>query len=383
MKIPVHFPGYALFMAASCSNFIEYPNFAASLTSIVFMSSQIHQKGTRLPAEWEPQSFVQYTFPHRKSDWAYMFDEVVNCFVTIIEASANYEPVLVVCSSIIEVSDNFKRITKHPIYFIEAASNDTWARDHGAITILRNDKPVLLDFIFNGWGQKFEAGLDNRITRKLAKTVFQSLEIQSLDFVLEGGGIESDGQGTLLTTSECLLSKFRNPSLSKQQITDYLITAFGLKKVLWLDHGYLAGDDTDSHIDTLARFCTPNCIAYVKCEDAEDEHYEELQRMEAQLHTFTNAQGGAYRLIKLPWPDACFDTDGERLPATYANFLLLNGAVLVPTYNVPQDEKALTIFADIFPDREVVGINCRPLIDQHGSLHCISMQYPKEVKLNI
>lgn len=347
------------------------------------MNDQIHQNGTRLPAEWETQSFVQFTFPHRNSDWAYMFDEVADCFVEIIETTAQFEPVLVVCSSENEVAAYFKKNIKHPIYFIEAPSNDTWARDHGAITIIRDGKPILLDFIFNGWGQKFEAKLDNQITLHLAQTVFQSLHIESLDFILEGGGIESDGQGTMLTTSECLLSQFRNPSLSRQQITDYLSTVLGLKKVLWLDHGYLAGDDTDSHIDTLARFCSRDCIAYVKCDDVKDEHYEELQRMEAQLRTFTNAYGQPYRLVALPWPDACFDADGDRLPATYANFLLVNGGVLVPTYNVPQDKIALSLFAELFPDRQVTGINCRPLIEQHGSLHCISMQYPKEVILKI
>jgi agmatine deiminase len=335
----------------------------------------------RLPAEWEQQSFIQFTFPHRNSDWAYMYEEVVACFIEIIEATASFEPVVVVCHSKNEVSAYFKANNNHPIYFVEIASNDTWARDHGTITILRDEKPVLLDFIFNGWGQKFEAGLDNKITPILTEKMLQPLELQSLDFVLEGGAIESDGEGTLLTTSECLLSKYRNPNMSKAQITDYLIEVFGLKKVLWLDHGYLAGDDTDSHIDTLARLCSTNTIAYVKCYNSSDEHYNALQQMETQLNSFTNSDNEPYKLVALPLPEPCYDSEGTRLPATYANFLFVNGGVLVPTYNVPQDKEAVTTIQKIFPDREVIGIDCRALIDQHGSLHCISMQYPKDVKL--
>lgn len=334
----------------------------------------------RLPAEWEPQSFVQFTFPHEQSDWAYMYREVKSCFVDIIEAVASFEPVVVVCDSSEEVSGYFNNPTKYPIQFVEIASNDTWARDHGAITVLHDDKPVLLDFVFNGWGKKFEAGLDNLITPQLAKAVLKETKVQSMDFVLEGGAIESDGQGTLLTTSECLLSPFRNPHMDKAQINQFLIDTFGLEKVLWLDHGYLSGDDTDSHIDTLARLCSPDTIAYVKCDDREDEHFEALQLMEAQLKTFTNSKDLPYKLIALPWPQACYDSDGGRLPATYANFLIVNDGVLVPTYAVPQDKEALRIIQNIFPQRKIVGIDCRPLIDQHGSLHCISMQYPVGVK---
>lgn len=335
----------------------------------------------RLPAEWETQSFVQYTFPHKNSDWAYIFDEVVPCFVNIINATATFEPVLVVCDEVASVQSYFTEATNHPIHFVAIPSNDTWARDHGAITVYKDKKPVLLDFIFNGWGQKFEAGLDTLISVALAEKALAPVAIQSLNFVLEGGGIESDGEGTLLTTSECLLSKFRNPDYNKDQITSFLKETFGLKKVLWLDYGYLAGDDTDSHIDTLARICNKNTIAYVKCDDATDEHYDALLKMEQQLQSFTNADNQSYKLVALPWPDACFDEEGMRLPATYANFLIVNGGVLVPTYGVSQDAEALRIIQNIFPDRKVVGIDCRALIEQHGSLHCISMQYPLGVDL--
>ncbi|MGY5354072.1 agmatine deiminase family protein [Wenyingzhuangia sp. IMCC45467] len=342
-----------------------------------------HQTLLRFPAEWEAQSFIQFTFPHPESDWAYMYNEVVTCFVDIINATADFQPVLVGCFNIQAVQQYFNQRTKHPIYFVQVPSNDTWARDHAAITVLKDEKPILLDFTFNGWGQKFKADLDNQITKNLKDSVFKNTNIKTIDFVLEGGAIESDGEGTLLTTSECLLSKFRNPNMTKNQIEDYLKGVFGLKKILWLDHGYLAGDDTDSHIDTLARLCNPTTIAYVKCDNEKDEHFEALQKMETQLKSFSNSNNQPYNLIALPWPNACFDDDGERIPATYANFLIVNGGVLVPTYNVPQDQEALDIIQTIFPDRKVVGLNCKALIDQHGSLHCISMQYPEKVKLNI
>lgn len=335
----------------------------------------------RFPAEWEPQSFVQYTFPHRQSDWAYMYKAVVNCFIEIITTTARFEPVLVVCHDKAEVSAYFKEETKYPIQFEELPTNDTWARDHGAITVTKDGEPLLLDFTFNGWGQKFEAGLDNQISQGLSKGRLANNQFQTEDFVMEGGALESDGRGTLLTTTECLLSPYRNPHMDKAQIEAYLKKTFGLLKVLWLDHGYLAGDDTDSHIDTLARLCNDKTIAYVKCDQPEDEHYEALEKMEAQLKTFKNARGQAYELVALPWPEACYDADGERLPATYANFLIINAAVLVPIYKVAQDQQALDVIQSIFPDREVIGINCRALIDQHGSLHCVSMQFPTPVSL--
>ena len=288
---------------------------------------------TRLPAEWEAQAFVQFTFPHRDSDWASRIDEVVPCFVNIIKQVARFEPVLVVCQDVAEVKALFPEAAPHPIHFQQLPSNDTWARDHGAITVLEQGRAKLLDFTFNGWGNKFEASLDNAISRALHdEGTFAHSRLQSVDFVLEGGAIESVGRGTLLTTSKCLLSPHRNPHMNKKQIEALLTEQFGLSRMLWLDHGYLAGDDTDSHIDTLARFCSPDTIAYVKCPDAGDEHFAGLQQMELQLRGFRQADGRPYHLVALPWPEACFDEDGGRLPATYANFLIINGAVLVPTF---------------------------------------------------
>jgi len=335
----------------------------------------------KLPAEWEKQSFLQLTFPHAESDWNYLLDEVSVCFVEIIQTTAQFQDVLVVCDNVNRVKSYFK--STQNIYFIQTESNDTWARDHGGITAIENGDAVVHDYIFNGWGDKFDAGLDTQITKKLFKKgAFTNCYLKSFDFVLEGGSIESDGKGTILTTSACLLSKNRNELLSKVQIALLLKENFGADRVLWLNHGYLAGDDTDSHIDTLARFCDEKTIVFVGCENPEDEHFDALQQMKKELQKFKDFEGNAYKLVELPMPDACFDTDGNRLPATYANFTIVNNAVLVPVYGVSQDEYALKIVQNCFPQKKIIGVNCRVLIEQHGSLHCVTMQYPEPVKLN-
>lgn len=332
----------------------------------------------RLPAEWEPQSAVQLTFPHAGTDWADVLDTVLPCFIQIAVTISRFEPVLVVCREAQALRQRFPAPLPANIRFFETPSNDTWARDHGAITVFENNQPVLLDFMFNGWGLKFPADQDNLITRKLWEAGILQGRHRYPGLVLEGGAIESDGQGTLLTTAACLLSPNRNPHLSKTHIERRLKSLFGLEQVLWLQNGYLSGDDTDSHIDTLARLCAPDTIAYVRCDTPHDEHFAALQAMERELQSFRTLAGKPYRLVPLPWPDACFAPDGHRLPATYANFLIINGAVLVPTYQTPQDEEALQVIKTLFPDREVIGIDCRPLILQHGSLHCVTMQYPAQ-----
>lgn len=336
---------------------------------------------THLPAEWYPQSGVQLTWPHAGTDWAYMLPEVQQCFIHIAREIAKRELLLIVTPEPDEVRKQISPvINMENVRLMECETNDTWARDHGAITMINNNSPSILDFTFNGWGLKFAADLDNQITRKLSKTsLLNGKYTNHLDFVLEGGSLESDGKGTLLTTSECLLSPNRNASMNRDEIEAYLKSVFHLQQVLWLDYGYLAGDDTDSHIDTLARFCSPDCIAYVKCDDPEDEHYEALQQMEEQLKTFRTLSGKAYRLVALPMADKIVE-DGERLPATYANFLIINGAILYPVYHQPlNDEKAGKALQEAFPDLDIVGIDCRPLIKQHGSLHCVTMQYPQGV----
>lgn len=334
-----------------------------------------------LPPEWAPQSGVQLTWPHEGTDWAPILDEVMPCFVNIVREIVKHEHVLIVCPDADHVRRQLGDIDKSRILFREMETNDTWARDHGGITVLTEEGPTVYDFVFNGWGMKYAANLDNLITRALAATETFEKNVQTINmqpFVLEGGSIESDGEGTLLTTAECLLSPNRNEYLNRQQLEIHLKEFFGLDRILWLTSGYLAGDDTDSHIDTLARFCDPATIAYVQCTDENDEHFHELKAMEEELQTFRTADGQPYRLIALPMADPVYD-NGQRLPATYANFLIINGAVLVPFYRSDKDEIARQKLQTAFPDREITGIDCLPLIKQHGSLHCVTMQYPDSV----
>lgn len=329
-----------------------------------------------LPPEWAKQQFIQLTWPHKDTDWANMLDEVENCFAEIALAVIQFQHLLIVCPDAEAVKKRLGAVDWSRITFAEMASNDTWARDHGGITVLENGRKVIYDFTFNGWGKKFDAELDNQITRQLWEGNYFGKEVaykNCLDFVLEGGSFESDGEGTLLTTAECLLSDNRN-DLPKEKIEGRLKDYFGLDRILWLHHGYLAGDDTDSHIDTLARLCSIDTIAYVKCDDKSDEHFAALQSMETELQQMTRKNGEPYHLIPLPMADAVYDGD-DRLPATYANFLIINGAVLVPTYNSPKDSIAISRIQQAFPDRTIIGLNCLPLIKQHGSLHCVTMQY--------
>ena len=332
----------------------------------------------RLPAEWEIQSAIQLTFPHEQSDWAPYLDYVIPNFIAIAESICSFQKLLIVCNDIDEVHKYLQHLSpQENIIYVELPSNDTWARDHGGITIEENGDFVILDFIFNGWGLKFPADKDNLINYKLfEKNIFKTQSLFKVGMVLEGGGIESDGNGVILTTSSCQLSPNRNPHLNADDIEENFRELFGAKKILWLENGYLAGDDTDSHIDTLARFCDRETIAYVKCEDKNDEHFDALSAMEKELQNFTDLNGKPYRLIPLPFPDACYDTEGNRLPATYANFTIINNAVLMPVYGVKQDQEAIEIISRIFPDRKIIPINCRALIQQHGSLHCVTMQYP-------
>lgn len=332
-----------------------------------------------LPAEWYPQSAIQLTWPHKDTDWAPILDEVIPCFVSIAKEVIKREKLLIVCVDEQAVREQLGEVDYSRVLFREMETNDTWARDHGGISVFDEGVPCVYDFVFNGWGMKFAANYDNLITRNLfAQSTFSGsvLPVNMQPFVLEGGSIESDGEGTLLTTVECLASVNRNEYLQKEELENYLKEVFGFERILWLENGYLAGDDTDSHVDTLARFCSEDTIAYVQCTEPEDEHFDELQAMEQELQAFTQANGAPYRLIALPMADKV-EWEGERLPATYANFLIMNGAVLLPFYQSPKDAVAKAALQEAFPDREIVGIDCLPLIKQHGSLHCVTMQYPE------
>ena len=336
---------------------------------------------TTMPPEWAVQDAVLLSWPHQATDWAYMLDEVKQCFIEIAKAITANERLLVVSpdtaaveKELAEAGVDLGRVTMFGI-----PTNDTWARDFGPITVTRNGSPVLLDFKFNAWGLKFAADKDNLINSRLELCEAFACALENHNgFVLEGGSVESDGQGVVMTTSSCLMSKNRNGDLDKQGIEQQLRTLLGAEKVLWLDHGNLVGDDTDGHIDTIARFAPDDIILYAGCDDATDKQYADLKSMEAQLRTFTNVHGKPYNLIELPTPRPIYDNDGLRLPATYANFLITNNSVLVPIYGQKAtDDLALKIIKVAFPQKRIVGIDCNALIKQHGSLHCVTMQLPQ------
>ncbi|WP_110649213.1 agmatine deiminase family protein [Salinicola peritrichatus] len=337
----------------------------------------------RLFPEWHPQDAIQLTWPTPTSDWAPLLDRIEATMEAMAVAITRYQPILVSVHDAEQRERLIRRFDSLGIavenrHFVLADSDDTWARDHGPIAIERDGRVELLDYVFTGWGGKFAAERDDRLTRTLASLGVFDAPVSSRDFVLEGGAIEADGEGTLLTTSACLLNPNRNPGLGREAIEARLENDLGVSRVLWLEHGHLEGDDTDSHIDTLARFCDPATIAYVRCDDPQDSHYEALAAMERELKALRREDGSPYRLLALPWPKACFDPDdGHRLPATYANFLIINGAVLVPTYGDAADFRALQVLSDAFPGRDVIPIDCRAVIRQHGSLHCLTMQLPR------
>lgn len=328
----------------------------------------------RLPAEWEPQEFVQIVFPHKDTDWDDYLEESIITFINIAKVISKYQKCLIVAKNLMYVKTLFQN--QRNLVFVKIDSNDTWSRDFGGITVNDNNSLVVLDFKFNAWGKKFSYELDDQITKQLKlKGLLKSYKHRSVPFVLEGGAIESNGNGIILTTTKCLMEKNRNPGLTQSSIGKRLMDYLGAQKVLWVNNGYLEGDDTDSHIDTLARFVAEDTIVFQSCDDVTDVHYEELKRMENELSSFTQLNGNKFKLIALPWIEAKYDEE-DRLPATYANFLIINDAVLVPTYADKNDDKAIEIFKNIFPERDVIGIDCQTLIRQHGSLHCVTMQYP-------
>ncbi len=336
----------------------------------------------RLPAEWEPQDGVLLTWPHGRGDFADSLAEVEPVFVDLARHLAARERVLIACfdpDHRAHVADRLLAagVDLEAVSLFNVPSNDVWVRDHGPITVYRDDRPRLLDFVFNGWGGKYPAELDDAVPARLYEQgAFGQAELIRVPLVLEGGSIESDGAGTLLTTRSCLLHPGRNPGLDAAALERHLCEWLGAERVLWLAHGRLEGDDTDGHIDTLARFCDAGTIAHVVCEDPNDPHFEPLARMQAELAALRTPDGRPYRLVPLPLPAPIRDANGRRLPATHANFLIINGAVLVPVYGDPTDRVALKRLAGCFPGRELVAVPCRPLIAQNGSLHCATMQLP-------
>ena len=353
---------------------------------------EINNSSYYLPSEWHQQVAVQLTWPHAKTDWAPYLEDIVRMEVRMADEITKREDLIIATPEKDAVREllaaQLSELQLNRVKIVEMPTDDTWARDHGAITLLprpenkeKTRKAILLDFCFDGWGKKFPADNDNRITQNLNcsgvfENYYEYVMRDHLDFVLEGGSIESDGKGTVFTTSQCLLAPNRNQPLTKKGIEEYLKKTLCAEQIVWLDYGNLIGDDTDGHIDTIVRIAPNETILYVKCEDKNDEQFEDFYALEKQLKSLRTKEDKPYRLLPLPMPKAIYD-DGDRLPATYANFLIINGAVLVPTYNQPDlDKMSLDIIQQAFPDREIIGIDAQVAVRQHGSLHCLTMQFP-------
>ena len=337
---------------------------------------------TVFPAEWDAQSAVMLTWPHEQTDWASQLDKVEKTFFEIALNICESQRLVISCqtfNTLEHIADVLSQNNVSPdsVGLFCVPSNDCWSRDHGPITIYVDNYPVLMDFHFNAWGNKFLHEKDNQITRTLHEMgAFEGADIRHVDYILEGGSIDSDGQGTILASSQCLLSCSRNPDSSKASVESHFRDWFGATQILWLDYGQIAGDDTDSHIDNLARFCDQQTICYSACDDEQDENYQSLKAMKQQLESFTTATGASYKTIPLPTPKIFSAENGRRLPATYTNFLIINDAVLVPVYATPADQQALEILASCFPNHTIKPVNCLSLLEQNGSLHCVTMQLP-------
>jgi agmatine deiminase len=325
------------------------------------------------------------TWPHAHGDWAETLHLVEPVYIELAATITRFEKTLIVCNdgthqAHIENLLNNRGVDPNSTRLVISPSNDTWARDHGPLTVICSGEPQLLDFQFNGWGGKYDHDLDNKITPTIYHGgVFGDTPMETVHLVLEGGAVEVDGSGTFLGTCSSVLSDTRNGGMKLKEIEQSLSYYLGIERFLWLDHGALSGDDTDGHVDTLARFCDRDTIAYCHSDNPEDMDHVELVAMREELQAFRTITGDPYRLVPLPMPAVKVDNEGKRLPATYANFLIINGAVLVPTYDDPGDSLALEQLGACFPDRQVIGINALPLIHQYGSLHCITMQFPEGV----
>lgn len=334
-----------------------------------------------LPAEWAPQRGIQLTWPHAGTDWKPYLDEITKIFVEMARAITCDERLYLISPEVPQTKTLLeKQLTDDQlsnITFYQIDSNDTWARDHGAITLTNGTEARYLDFKFNGWGEKFEWQKDNAITANMVGLgAFDGVVEDHTDFVLEGGSIESDGKGTIFTTSSCLLAPHRNQPMTRAEIEERLLKTLHAVRIVWIEHGKLEGDDTDGHIDTTVRLAPDDTLLYIYS-DENDEHFADFQAMENQLKALRTLEDKPYRLLRLPFPEAIYD-NGVRLPATYANFVILNHSVLCPTYAQPyRDGQAMSQLQKAFPGRKIIGIDARTVIRQHGSLHCLTMQFPK------
>ena len=339
------------------------------------------QLGYRFPAEWEPQRATWLSWPHKEESWPGRFEPIPGVFTEIVKILASFQHVNInvidrtmhddVMKRLTEAGVDPGRLTLYPI-----PTDDAWCRDHGPAFVVKPgaEEPLaVIDWGYNAWGGKYPPyDQDDAVPSKVAE--YRRLPLFCPGIVMEGGAIDVNGEGCLLTSTPCLLNPNRNPHLSQAQIEWYLREYYNVEKILWVDEG-IAGDDTDGHIDDSARFVNPSTIVAVVEENREDENYLPLQKNLAQLKAMTDLAGNPFRIVALPMPRPLV-FDGQRVPASYANFLIASGVVLVPTFRDPNDAVALAVLADVFPGRRVIGIDCYELVWGLGTLHCISQQEP-------
>ncbi len=333
-----------------------------------------------MPAEWEPQTAVWLSWPHKRASWPGFFRPIPYKFAEIVATISRFQEVRINIAkplqkrawSLIEKA----RADLTKVTFYDHPTNDAWCRDHGPIFV-KNDKTgevAITDWMYNAWGDKYPPyDKDNQIPPSIAKKL--KLRRFEKNMVLEGGSIDVNGKGLLLTTEACLLHKNRNPDLTKEQIEQNLRDYLGVHTILWLGDGII-GDDTDGHIDDLSRFFREDGIVTVVETNKRDKNYKILQENLERLHDLRTPAKKKFKIVELPMPKPAF-CEGQQLPASYANFLIINGAVLMPAFRQPKkDDEALEVLADCFPDREIIPIDCLDLVWGLGTLHCISQQQP-------
>ena len=325
-----------------------------------------------MPAEWELQDAIQISWPSKKTDWKDNLVLAEKCFLQISQLVCKYQKLIILYSPTRNPEKLFNSKELLNIFLIEANYNDTWTRDYAPISTVHNGVSTLKDFTFNGWGNKYKSELDNKLSISLLiKGIYKNLS--KVDFILEGGSIESNGNGIILTTKKCLLNTNRNKGLNFKEIENVLKIELYAKKILWLENGVIFGDDTDAHIDTLARFVNAESIVYVKCFDTNNPNFKSLNKMEKELKKFVKFNQEPFNLIPVPLVSVV--EKNKNLPASYVNFLITNKQVLIPTYNLPEDKIIINIFKKIFPEKEIEPVYCGEIIKQNGSLHCLTMQF--------
>ena len=335
-----------------------------------------------MPAEWEPHRGTWLSWPHKEASWPGKFSPVPPIFAQMVARLADHEEVHINVAGP-PMEEEVRRLLADAgadsgnVFFHYNPTNDAWCRDHGPIFVQHREagqsREAVIDWGFNAWGGKYPPyDLDDVIPTRIAEEL--GLPVYHPGIVLEGGSIEVNGLGTLLTTEACLLNPNRNPTLDRSDIENYLRTYLGVSHILWLGNG-IVGDDTDGHVDDLTRFVDPTTVVTVVEDDPADENYEPLQENLERLGGMTDQDGRPLKVITLPMPRPLWHDD-QRLPASYANFYIANDLVLLPTYDPARDEEARSTLQRVFPTREVIGIDCTDLVWGLGAFHCVTQQWP-------